>query len=325
MPSFVQVGFDTVAIADGSAYSMASNATVGNTVVVFTDGATTAGQLTSTFGAPSQKIAAFGNGTVGYLAAYLIPVKVASQKTITLTGGGTYDIWAAELAGSWSMLSVPTASGTTANPALSLIVATGQVAVAAANGASSAAATAFTGSPGTWTDTNSPDWTWTGFGDIAYCLNGAVNQTATWTKGAAQWFALGMVLTPATGAGDGFKVRSNRVSRAYLDGTLGTTATSPAVTQPSDIFAFGNTVVARARPAAVGITAQGATTGVTATSGLAAVTITAFGAIAVPTATSGLAAVGITAAAPAITTTAFPGLASQWGRCRKEMCSLCCP
>lgn len=174
---------------------MASNATIGNTIIVMILSWYGVSSLASTIGTPTHRAGPYGQSALGQFDVYTIPVTSAAKTiTPTLTGSSPqYAIWAMEVPGSVSVSSTPQSKTTSTNPNLTLSVSSGQIAVAMAMGAS--AATAFSGTPGTWTHTNSGAWLWTGMQDVAYSTNGAASQTVTWTAPSGAWGVIGVVLT----------------------------------------------------------------------------------------------------------------------------------
>ena len=192
-------------IASGTAASLASNATVGNTVLVFIEPwnietNTVSGTPACTFGPPS-KVAAHISGP--NIECWIVPVtSVAKTFTPTMASAGYYGIWMQELPGSFTAASV-TAGTTSTNPTVTCTVAPGQIAYAVVY-SWTALLTNITAVG--WTDNNAGAFAWNSGGDVAYISPpSGTSQTATWAAPSSTWTGLGVVLTPAgavSGAGN---------------------------------------------------------------------------------------------------------------------------
>lgn len=192
-PNPIQIGESAAPVADGAAYSMASNAAVGNTVFGVIYG-NNVGTVTSSMGTVTMQTTPYGSASVGFIFGFFTIPVTTSNKTITYTGGGVYDAFAMELPGNVTVSSTPKATASSTNPTLTLSVASGQICMVGLQGQTSIAPSAFTGSPGTWTIINAGDFTWGAGGVLAYCLNGAATQTATYTRATGLWYEQGIVL-----------------------------------------------------------------------------------------------------------------------------------
>jgi len=177
--------------SSGHVWSLTSNGTTGNTVVVLVlvNASGTVSSITSTMGTPSAAVGSWGPGqaSVGSCSyyCYLIPITVSGNNTITVnTSGPGLGIFAQEYPGTVTGSNFnhyTQASGS--NPALTVTTSSGSVVMAFAE-FSSNIVSGFTGTgTGTFTDENTGLWAWSNYGDAVYAsITGGTSATFTWTS-----------------------------------------------------------------------------------------------------------------------------------------------